>query len=106
MLASVSPVITGADAASPQPTLPSLASIRTSMFSAARISSPAMMTGFFIGRRTAIGSIDLIIAVRARPLKLLDAGLIDDVLEHIDFLHHPTPCGVGAFRAHLEAGLI
>ncbi len=67
MLASVSPVITGAEAASPQPIRPPSSSIRTSTFSAARTSSPAMMTGFFIGSRTAIGSIDLIIAVRCCP---------------------------------------
>ena len=65
MLASVSPVITGAEAASPQPTRPSSSSIRTSTLSAARTSSPAMMTGLIIGSRTAIGSIDLIIAIVA-----------------------------------------
>ena len=60
MLSSVSPVITGAEAASPQPTRPLSASIRTSTLSARRTSSPAMMTGLSIGRLTAIGSIVLI----------------------------------------------
>ena len=57
MLATVSPVMVGAEAASPQPTTPLSASMRTSTLSARVISSPAMMTGFFIGRLTAIGSI-------------------------------------------------
>src|SRR5437762_1297001 len=57
-LSSVSPVITGADAASPQPTAPSSASIRTSTLSARRTSPPAMMTGLSIGRLTAMGSMD------------------------------------------------
>src|SRR5215475_8026483 len=60
MLSSVSPVMTGADAASPQPTTLLSASIRTSTFSARRTSSPAMITGLSIGRLTAIGSMDLI----------------------------------------------
>ena len=60
MLSSVSPVITGADAASPQPTVPSSASMRTKTLSARRTSSPAMMTGLSIGRLTAIGSMVLI----------------------------------------------
>src|SRR5690242_3882630 len=118
MLSSVSPVITGAEAASPQPTRPLSASILTSTLSARRTSSPAMMTGLSIGRLTAIGSIDLMCTgnptnchsgrraaavrnpgscaefaagFRVRPLlraprndvslQLLDARLIDDVLE-------------------------
>ncbi len=56
MLSSVSPVMTGAEAASPQPTSPSSAAIRTSTLSARRTSSPAMITGLTIGRLTAIGS--------------------------------------------------
>ncbi len=60
MLAVVSPVMVGAEAASPQPTKPLSASMRTSTLSARATVSPAMVTGFFIGRLTAIGSIDLI----------------------------------------------
>ena len=50
MLSTVSPVMVGAEAASPQPTTPLSASTRTSMLSACRISTPAMNTGFFIGK--------------------------------------------------------
>ena len=57
MLAVVSPVMVGAEAASPQPTSPSSASRRTSTLSARLTSSPAMMTGLIMGRLTAIGSI-------------------------------------------------
>src|SRR5262245_50991760 len=60
MLSTVSPVMVGAEAASPQPTTPLSASIRTSTLSACRISTPAMNTGFFIGKLTAIGSTRLI----------------------------------------------
>jgi hypothetical protein len=60
MLSTVSPVMVGAEAASPQPTRPSFASMRTSTLSARTISTPAMTTGFFIGRLTAIGSTRLI----------------------------------------------
>ena len=60
MLASVSPVITGAEAASPQPIRPPSVSMRTSTLSAVRTSSPAMMTGLFIGRPDRDGSIDVI----------------------------------------------
>ena len=60
MLATVSPVIVGADAASPQPTTPSSASMRTNILSARVTVSPDICTGFFIGRLTAMGSIDLI----------------------------------------------
>ena len=59
MLAVVSPVMVGADAASPQPTKPLSDSMRTSTLSARATVSPAIVTGFFIGRLTAIGSIDL-----------------------------------------------
>ena len=59
MLAIVSPVISGADAASPQPMMPLSAPIRTSTLSARRTSSPAMITGLRIGRLTATGSIVL-----------------------------------------------
>src|SRR5579885_2199450 len=60
MLSSVSPVITGAEAASPQPMRPLSAAMRTSTLSARRTSSPAMITGLSIGRLTAIGSMVLI----------------------------------------------
>ncbi len=60
MLATVSPVMVGADAASPQPTTPSSDSMRTRTLSARATVSPAICTGFFIGRLTAMGSIALI----------------------------------------------
>src|SRR5262249_17691840 len=59
MLSTVSPVMVGAEAASPQPITPVSDAIRTSTLSACRISTPAMNTGFFIGSATAMGSIDL-----------------------------------------------
>ena len=60
----VSPVMTGAEAASPQPTTPSSDSTRKSTLSARAIVSPDICTGFFIGRLTAMGSIDLIFMPR------------------------------------------
>src|SRR5215831_4470135 len=60
MLSTVSPVMVGAEAASPQPTTPLSASMRTSTLSARLISTPAMKTGFFMGKLTAIGSMCLI----------------------------------------------
>src|SRR5687768_1803333 len=65
MLSTVSPVMVGADAASPQPTTPFSASIRTSILSACLISTPAMTTGFFMGKLTAIGSMRLIFTARS-----------------------------------------
>jgi hypothetical protein len=61
MLATVSPVMVGADAASPQPTSPVSHSARTSTLLARATVSPAMVTGFRIGRLTATGSIALIL---------------------------------------------
>ena len=61
MLATVSPVMVGAEAASPQPTTPSSDSMRSSTLSARATVSAAICTGFFIGRLTAMGSIDLIL---------------------------------------------
>src|SRR6516164_4203495 len=72
MLSTVSPVMVGADAASPQPTTPLSASTRTSTLSACRISTPAMNTGFFIGKLTAIGSTLLISTARSPQLSLND----------------------------------
>ena len=46
----------GALAASPQPTVPSAASIRTTRFSAARTIEPAIFIGFCNGIETAIAS--------------------------------------------------
>src|SRR5580704_451705 len=60
MLSIVSPVMVGAEAASPQPTTPLSDSRRTSTLSACLISTPAMNTGFFIGKATAIGSMRVI----------------------------------------------
>src|SRR5262245_46257865 len=68
MLSSVSPVWTGAGAASPQPTAPLSASIRTRTVSARRSTSAAMMTGLCIGRLTAIGSMVLICTTTPRKL--------------------------------------
>ena len=50
----------GADAASPQPVRPLSASIRTKTLSARATVSPDICTGFFIGKLTAMGSMDLI----------------------------------------------
>ena len=55
----------GAEAASPQPTMPLSASIRTRTLSACLISTPAMNTGFFIGKLTAIGSMCLIFTLQS-----------------------------------------
>ena len=63
MLSTVSPVMCGAEAASPQPTLPSAASTRTSRLSAVRISTPAIFIGLAIGRLTAIASMRLIFSM-------------------------------------------
>ena len=46
----------GAEAASPQPTVPSAASMRTSRFSACVMATPAIFTGFFSGSATGIAS--------------------------------------------------
>ena len=45
----VSPVMVGAEAASPQPTMPPVASMRTSTFSATSIVTPAIFIGFLSG---------------------------------------------------------
>jgi hypothetical protein len=68
MLATVSPVMVGAEAASPQPTIPVSDSMRTSTLSARVTISAAIVTAFFIGRLTAIGSIDLIFTSAPRSL--------------------------------------
>src|SRR5215470_9421135 len=65
MLSTVSPVMVGAEAASPQPTAPLSAWTRTSTLSARAISTPAMTTGFFMGKLTAIASTRLIFMVLA-----------------------------------------
>src|SRR5471032_2415808 len=103
MLSSVSPVITGAEAASPHPTRASSVSIRTRTLSARRTSSPAMMTGLSIGRLTAIASIDFIFTT---ILNFRNSGRIDDVLEHRDFLGDARPAGVGALQYRQETRLI
>src|ERR1039458_4654000 len=105
MLSSVSPVITGAAAASPHPTRPLSASIRTSTLSARRTSSPAMMTGLSMGRLTAIGSM-VRMRTAAQPLQILHAGLLDNLLEHSDFLGYARPGRIGALRPYLETGFI
>ena len=46
----------GAEAASPQPTVPSAASMRTTMFLAYVMVSPAIFMGWRSGRATAIAS--------------------------------------------------
>ena len=63
MLSTVSPVMCGAEAASPQPTAPSTVSTRTSRLSAERISTPAIFIGLAIGSATAIASTFLIVAI-------------------------------------------
>src|ERR1019366_9845745 len=105
MLSSVSPVMIGAGAPSPQPTKSLSASTRPSTLSARHTPSPAMMTGLSIGRLTAIGSM-VRMRTAAQPLQLLHAGLIDNVLEHPDFLADARPGGIGALRPHLETGFV
>jgi hypothetical protein len=60
MLSIVSPVIVGADAASPHPHCPSSVSSLTKTLSALAIATPAILMGFDIGRLTAIASTRLI----------------------------------------------
>src|ERR1035437_3639163 len=105
MLSSVSPVMIGADAASPQPTKSLSASTRTSTLSARRTTSPAMMTGLSMGRLTAMGSM-VRMRTAAQPLPLLHAGLIDNVLEHRDFPADARPGGIGALRPYLKTGFV
>src|ERR1700690_1094757 len=95
----------GAEAASPQPTRPLSASTRTNTLSARRTTSPAMMTGLSMGRLTAIGSM-VRMRTAAQPLQLLHAGLIDNVLEHRDFLADARPGRIGALRPYLETGFV
>src|SRR5690349_24150495 len=74
MLAIVSPVMVGAAAASPQPTAPASDSMRTKTFSACATVSPAICTGFVMGRRTAMASIVLIFTVFARVERAVPRG--------------------------------
>src|SRR3954470_7028171 len=83
MLSTVSPVMVGADAASPQPTVPLSASMRTSRLSARDTSSPAITTGFFIGRLIATGSTRLIFTKDA-PFKPPDRGVVAQLPGHPD----------------------
>jgi hypothetical protein len=52
----VSPVIVGAEAASPQPTSPPAASMRTSTLSAVAMVTPAIFIGFLSGSATGMAS--------------------------------------------------
>src|SRR5665647_2960598 len=61
MPSMVSPVMVGAEAASPQPTTPSSVSSRTSALLALRTSSNDILTGLIIGSLTEMGSIYLIL---------------------------------------------
>src|SRR5262249_56345676 len=61
----VSRVMVGGGGAPPQPTTPLSAWTRTSTLSARAISTPAMTTGFFMGKLTAIASTRLIFMVLA-----------------------------------------
>ena len=74
MLATVSPVMVGAEAASPQPTKPLSASMRTRTLSARATVSPAICTGFFIGRLIAIGSIALIFTTSLARWRMRGSG--------------------------------
>src|ERR1700730_13717393 len=100
MLAVVSPVMVGAEAASPQPTSPLSACRRTSTLSARLTSSPAMMTGLIIGRLTAMGSI--FVMFTAGRLLRLDAGLGDDLPEHRHFFGHARHMALAVLGLHLE----
>src|SRR5262245_36100657 len=106
MLSTVSPVMVGAEAASPQPTTPLSASMRTSTLSARLISTPAMTTGFFIGKLTAIGSTRLIFMGSSR-LVLLELDQCAEKIAGMDerdrfALHIALP---PAFAEHADAVL-
>src|SRR6516165_3902001 len=70
MPATVSPVIDGADDASPQPTRPSSVSILTNTFSTAASGELARLSGRVSGNDTAIGVI-LAIRIGGAPLASL-----------------------------------
>src|SRR5215471_13976901 len=84
MLSTVSPVMVGAEAASPQPITPLSASMRTSTLSAWRISTPAMTTGFFIGRLTAIGSTRLIFTGGYSSMQPVETRLLANATRYRD----------------------
>src|SRR4051812_49202404 len=75
MLSMVSPVIAGAEAASPQPTWPVLVSNLTSTLSALSMSTPAIFIGFAIGSRTAMASTRLIRAWTASRSGRVDVAV-------------------------------
>ena len=117
MLSTVSPVMVGAEAASPQPTTPLSASSRTSTLSACLISTPAMNTGFFIGKLTAIGSMRLIFTVtlpgrcllleldqRAQKIPRMDEGdpLAGDVVLRLAVTQHAHPVAGKAARGLID----
>src|ERR1700681_3966702 len=100
MLALVSPVMVGAEAASPHPTRPVSASRRTSTLSARLTSSPAMMTGLIMGKLTAMGSIFAMFT--AGDLLRLDAGLGDDLTEHRHLFGDACHMALAVLGLHLE----
>jgi hypothetical protein len=58
----------GAEAASPQPTVPSAASIRTRMLNARLMVTPAIAIGFLSGRATGMGSTRRMISGSRAPM--------------------------------------
>src|SRR6478672_13022511 len=82
MLSIVSPVMIGAEAASPHPITPLSDSIRTIRLSAIVSSTPAIFTGLVSGRLTAIGSI-LLIFMSANPMRIRSRDLQRIVPEHL-----------------------
>src|SRR5687768_12205936 len=73
MPSTVSPVIVGAEAASPQPIAPSSVSTRIRTLSALFSSTPAILIGFSIGMLTAIDSTRLTFMTTSSPRRLCDA---------------------------------
>ena len=107
----------GADAASPQPTVPSSASMRTSMFSAVAIVTPAIFMALFSGNATGIASTRRTISgalvphvaeadrcVRSSIISVtfrLDVGGLDD---RRPFVHFGLVVRAESFGRHLLRG--
>src|SRR5205814_641461 len=100
MLSTVSPVMVGAEAASPQPTRPLSASMRTSTLSARALSTPAMTTGLIIETEVAGQDFLAVLPKRRRraPHRTGGGGELERNPEHLqgaggrmlDGLDHPA----------------
>ena len=81
----------GAEAASPQPTVPSAASMRTRMLCACAMVTPAIDIGFFSGSATGMTSTRRI--DQRRLLRLLRLGFVFDLRVHSRSLPHLDAAG-------------